>query len=150
MPKHNRGMRKSVKGRLHMAAPHVGEFKIWLREGGYRETTIEELVRLLACWTDWADGAGFTVDTVLGAFDASGVAFMGSRTGKLVLNAGALFIRHLQDRGVAPRFERPTPQKKVWAILNAFRTWMRSHRGIAESSRYLSGDPCRASCDAGR
>ena len=39
MPKHNRGMRKSVKGRLHMAAPHVGEFKIWLREGGYRETT---------------------------------------------------------------------------------------------------------------
>ena len=59
---------------------------------------------------------------------------MGSRTGKPVLNAGALFIRHLQDRGVAPRFERPTPQKRVWAILNAFRTWMRSHRGIAESS----------------
>ena len=134
MPKHNRGMRKSVKGRLHMAAPHVEDFKSWLRDGGYRETTIEELVRLLACWTDWAHASGFTVDTVLGAFDASGVAFMGSRTGKLVLNAGALFIRHLQDRGVAPRFERPTPQKKVWAILNAFRTWMRSHRGIAKSS----------------
>jgi hypothetical protein len=54
MPKHNRGMRKRVKGRLHMAAAHVGEFKTWLRDHGYRVTTIEERVRLLACWTDWA------------------------------------------------------------------------------------------------
>lgn len=134
MPRQNRGIRKSVKRRLHMAAPHVEDFKSWLRDGGYKETTIEELVRLLACWTDWAHTRGFTVDTVLEAFDASRMAFTGNRNGKEVLNAGALFIRHLQDVGIVTRFERPTPQKKVWPILDAFRAWMRSHRGIAESS----------------
>jgi integrase/recombinase XerD len=133
MPRRNRGTRKSVKGRLHMAAPHIEDFRSWLRDGGYKTTTIKELVRLLASWTDWADAAGFTIDTVLSAFDASKVAFTERRTGRAVLNAAALFIRHLQDSGIVPRGERPTPQK-VRPILEAFRAWMRSHRGIAESS----------------
>ena len=80
MAKHNRGMRKRVKGRLHMAAPHVEEFKTWLRDGGYRKTTIEERVRLLACCTDWAAAASFTIDTVSAAFDAFGAAFGESRS----------------------------------------------------------------------
>jgi site-specific recombinase XerD len=135
MPKQNRGMRKSVAGRLHMAAPHVEDFKNWLRAGGYKETTIEELVRLLACWTDWAGTGGFTVDTVLEAFEASRIAFTGTRNGRAVLNAGALFIRHLQGRGIVMRVEGRLPQKKEeWPILDAFRAWMRSHRGIADSS----------------
>lgn len=45
MPEAKSRKRKNVKEPLHMADPH----------GGYRETTIEERVRLLACWTDWAD-----------------------------------------------------------------------------------------------
>lgn len=79
MPKHNRGMRKRVKGRPHMATPHIGELKTWLRDGGYRETPIEERVRLLACWTNWAAAAGFTIDTVSAAFGACGAAFGESR-----------------------------------------------------------------------
>jgi integrase/recombinase XerD len=134
MPKQNHGIRKSVKGRLHMAAPHVGEFKIWLREGGYRETTIEELVRLLACWTDWADGAGFTIDTVSAAFGASGAAAGESRNKREILNSAALFIRYLQDLGVVPRSQTSMPTRKAWPILGEFRTWMRSHRGITASS----------------
>ena len=134
MPTHNRGIRKSVKGRLHMAAPHVGEFKIWLRGGGYRETTIEELVRLLAYWTDWADAAGFTIDAVSAAFDEFGAVFKEGRKDREILNSAALFIHHLQDRGVVPRSQKPMPACKARPILNEFRTWMRSHRGIAESS----------------
>jgi integrase/recombinase XerD len=134
MPRQNRGMRKRVKGRLHMAAPYIDDFKSWLRNSGYKATTIEELVRLLAYWTDWAHAAGFTVNTALAAFDASRVAFKGSRTGREVINAGALFVRHLQDRGVVPRPQPSTPQKRVRPILDAFRAWMRSHRGIAEST----------------
>jgi hypothetical protein len=81
-----------------MAAPHVGEFKIWLRGGGYRETTIEELVRLLACWTDWADAAGFTIDRVSAALDSFGAAFGESRNKREILNSAALFIcRRLQS-----------------------------------------------------
>ena len=134
MPKHNRGLRKSVAKRLHMAAPHVGEFKIWLRDGGYRETTIEERVRLLAYWTDWAHACGFTIDTVSLAFGASGAAFGESRNKKEILNSAALFIRYLQDRGAVPRSQTPMPACKVRPLLDAFRTWMRSHRGIANSS----------------
>ena len=134
MPKHNRGMRKSVKGRLHMAAPHVGEFKTWLRDGGYRETTIEELVRLLACWTDWADAAGFTIETASAAFDEFGAAFKGGRKDREILNSAALFIRHLQDRGVIPRSQKPMPARKARPILDEFCAWMCSHRGIANSS----------------
>jgi site-specific recombinase XerD len=134
MPKHNRGNRKSVKGRLHMAAPHVAEFKIWLRDGGYRETTIEELVRLLACWTDWADAAGFTIDTVSPAFGASGAAFGEGRNKREILNSATLFIRHLRDRGVVPRPQTPMPAHKARPILDEFRAWMRSHRGITDSS----------------
>ena len=134
MPKHNRGMRKRVKGRLHMAAPHVEEFKTWLRDGGYRETTIEEWVRLLARWTDWADAAGFMIDTVSAAFDASGAAFGESRNKREILNSAALFIRYLQDRGIVPRSQTPMPARKVRPILDAFCDWMRSHRGIANSS----------------
>jgi hypothetical protein len=38
---------------VHLAAPNIEDFKSCLRDSGYKATTIEELVRLLACWTDW-------------------------------------------------------------------------------------------------
>jgi integrase/recombinase XerD len=134
MPKHNRGIRKSVAKRLHMAAPHVGEFKIWLRDGGYRETTIEELVRLLACWADWADAAGFTIDTVSTALDAFGAALRGSRKAREMLNSVALFVRYLRARGIVAQSQPSMLAPKWWSILDEFRAWMRSHRGIADSS----------------
>ena len=74
------------------------------------------------------------LDTILAGFDASTVVFKGSRTGNAALNAGALFIRHLQDRALVPRPRASAPPAEVWPILGGFRAWMRSHRGIAESS----------------
>ncbi len=72
------------------------------------------------------------LDTILAGFDASTVVFKGSRTGNAALNAGALFIRHLQDRALVPRPRASAPPTEVWPILGAFRACMRSHRGIAE------------------
>ena len=42
---------RSVSKRLSFAAPHIHGFTIWLREDGYSEATIKELIRLLAAWT---------------------------------------------------------------------------------------------------
>jgi integrase/recombinase XerD len=129
-----RGKRNSVKGRLHLSAPYIENFKNWLRDSGYKTTTIEELVRLLACWAEWAHAAGFALDTIVAGFDASAAVFKGSRTGNAVLNAGALFIRCLQYRGLVPRPQTSAPPTETWPIIGAFRAWMRSHRGITESS----------------
>ena len=52
---------RHVMKRLKFAAPHIDGFKEWLREAGYRAPTIEELVRLLAGWTDWMSASGFTL-----------------------------------------------------------------------------------------
>ena len=134
MSKRVGGKRKSVKQRLHLTSPYIEDFKSWLRDSGYKTTTIEELVRLLACWAEWIHAGGFMLDTILAGFDASTVVFKGSRTGNAALNAGALFIRHLQDRALVPRPRASAPPAEVWPILGGFRAWMRSHRGIAESS----------------
>jgi integrase/recombinase XerD len=134
MPKHNRGMPRRVKGRLHMAAAYVEDFKSWLRDGGYKETTIEEGVRLLACWTDWAHAGGFTIDTILAGFEASTTVFKGRKTAKRTLGAAALFIRYLRDRKLLPQPERPPAATEIWPLLGSFREWMRHHRGIADST----------------
>jgi hypothetical protein len=104
-----RNEEKCERAATHGRSSYREDFRSWLRDGGYKTTTIKELVRLLASWTDWAHAAGFTSDTVLSTFDASKVAFTERRTGREVLNAAALFIRHLQDPGIVPRGERPTP-----------------------------------------
>ena len=143
MSEKSRRKRQSVKGRLHFAAPYIENFKSWLRGSGDKATTIEERVHLLACWTDWVHGAGFTLDTILAGFDASAAVFKGSKTGNAVLNAAASFIRYLRDREIVPPAQTSASAKKGWPILDVFRAWMRSHRGIAEFlARCLSDNPC--------
>jgi hypothetical protein len=119
-----------VRARLYLAALYIEDFKSWLRDRGYKTTTIEELVRVLACWTDWAHAAGFTLDTIVAGHEASMAVFKGSRTA----TAGALFIRYLQDHSLVPQSLTSVPSTELWPILGAFHGWMRAHRGIAESS----------------
>jgi hypothetical protein len=51
--KQKRKQWSSVEGRLRFLAAHIDGFRSWLRGNGYKETTIVEIVRLLACWADW-------------------------------------------------------------------------------------------------
>ena len=137
MPKHNRGIRKSVKGRLHMAAPHVEEFKSWLRERRIPERRPSK--SWCGCSPIGRTGPTPRLHGRHGPRPPSthpGQLFKEGRTGQANTSMpAAFFIRHLQDRGVVPRFAKADAGKsKVRPILNAFRTWMRSHRGIAESS----------------
>jgi site-specific recombinase XerD len=93
-----------------------------------------ELVRLLACWAEWLQAAGFTVNNILAAFDASAATFKGSKTARAPRGAAALFIRYLRGQEALPSAPQPPSPIECWPILAAFRTWMRSHRGVADST----------------
>ena len=125
---------KSVDGRLRFLAAHTDGFRSWLHANGYRPTTIVEMMRLLACWADWVQAAGFTLDTILAGFAASAAVFKGRKTAKAPLGAGGLFIRYLQKQGTLPPPSRRPSPTETWPILGAFRAWMRSQRGVANST----------------
>jgi integrase/recombinase XerD len=123
------------------AADHVDHFADWLRCRGYRPRCIEDLLRALAGWTDWMCVAGFTAHDVLAAFSAcqaeletqSSVRY---RRGinRLTLTAASAYIRFLQAQGVVPPpVVSPAPSDR-WPMLGAFRSWMRRHRGLTEST----------------
>jgi hypothetical protein len=123
---------RRVKGRLHFAAPHIDGFKSWLRDIGYAASTIGEVVRLLADWTDWMHAAGFTFDAILAGYDASAAIFRGNKTTKAPFGAAALFIRYLRAERVLCQPIRPPSPAETWPIFGAFRAWMRRHRGLSE------------------
>lgn len=132
---------RSVSKRLSFAAPHIHGFTIWLREDGYSEATIKELIRLLAAWTAWMSVEGFSQDELAIGLDASKAASKDrTRTGvevigKAAVGAASLFIRYLRDQAVLPPpVSVPLPTER-WPILGAFRLWMREHRGLAESTQ---------------
>jgi len=125
---------QSVDDRLRWLATHVDGFKIWLRKKGYREVTITEVVRLLACWAAWVRTAGFDLDTIGAGFDASAAVFKGGRTARAPRGAAALFIRYLWEQAIIPTPERSPSAEETWPLLAAFRNWMREQRGVADST----------------
>jgi integrase/recombinase XerD len=132
--KQKRKQGKSVEGRLRFLGVHVDGFRSWLRRNGYRPTTIVELVRLLACWAEWLQATGFALDNILAGFDASAAAFKGGKTTRAPRGAGALFIRYLREQGALPSPPKPPSPMETWPILGAFRRWMRSQRGVTDST----------------
>jgi site-specific recombinase XerD len=125
---------QSVNDRLCWLAPHVDAFKTWLRKKGYREVTITEVVRLLACWAEWICAAGFDLDTIGAGFDASAAIFKGGRTVRAPRGAAALFVSFLREQAVIPTPERPPSAEETWPLLAAFRNWMREQRGVTNST----------------
>jgi integrase/recombinase XerD len=105
--KQKRKQSKSVEGRLRFLGVHVDGFGSWLRHNGYRPTTIVELVRLLACWAEWLQAAGFALDNILAGFAASAPAFKGGKTTRAPRGAAALFIRYLREQGALPSAPKP-------------------------------------------
>lgn len=123
------------------AADHVDHFADWLRSRGYRPRSIEDVLRALAGWTDWMCAAGFTAHDVLSAFSACKVELetqpsVRYRRGinRVTLTAASAYIRFLQGQGVVPPpVVSPAPSDR-WPMLGAFRSWMRQHRGLTEST----------------
>src|SRR6516165_9007472 len=54
-----------------MAADHAADFAQWLRGRRYTPLTIVERIRLLASWTHWARGEGYTLPSIREAHAAS-------------------------------------------------------------------------------
>lgn len=134
MPKEKHKHWRSVEGRLRIVAPHIPAFKAWLGAKGYSPATIAEEVRLLACWIEWARGAGFGLGTLAEAFDASAYAFKGGRTKRAPRGAAAIFVRYLREQGVLPEAPRAQTPLEKWPTLAAFRAFMRHERGVLDST----------------
>jgi len=132
--RHKRKQGKSVEGRLRVFSPHVDGFRSWLQRNGYRPPTIVEVVRLLACWAEWLQAAGFNLHNIVAGVEASTAIFKGSKTVRAPLGAGTLFIRYLREQGALPQLPAPPSPTERWPILGAFRSWMRSQRGVADST----------------
>jgi site-specific recombinase XerD len=123
------------------AADHIDGFADWLKGRGYRPRSIETLLISLAGWTDWMCANAFTASDVLSAFGACQAALetqphVRYRRGinRVSLMAAAVYIRYLRHRGVVPPPARPLSPTVRWPILSAFRSWMRQHRGLTEST----------------
>ena len=68
--------RQPVAERLHFARVYVPGFQTWLLEQSYSPNTIEELVRLLAIWTQWVHEQGYTLATIVDGYRASKPIFL--------------------------------------------------------------------------
>ena len=122
-------------------AEHVREFADWLDQQGFRPYTIADLLRTLSAWTAWMRRAGFA-DTDLRAGLVAYRLELGQRAeprdfnefGQRSLVAASRFMQFLQDRGIIEADAPPPSPISHWPLLGEFRTWMREHRGLAESS----------------
>jgi integrase/recombinase XerD len=122
-------------------AEHVDGFADGLHRQGYKPVTIDVALRSLAGWADWMRAAGFTAHDMLAGFAACRAELQARprpryRRGPNYhsLEAAALFIRYLRKQGVLPQpAPRPSPAD-LWPILGEFRSWMRQHRGLTDTS----------------
>jgi integrase/recombinase XerD len=123
------------------AADHIDAFADWLHLQGYKPTPIDSLLRSLAGWTDWMLAAGFTAQDFLAGFEACKAAIAqgprvrysrGPNQGSVA--AASVFIRFLQQRGELPLPAASPSDTDRWPLLGEFRSWMRTHRGLTETT----------------
>ena len=124
-----------------VAAVHIDSFADWLHGQGYRPNSIEIGLTSLAAWTDWMLTAGFTAQDLLPGFEACKLAVRKEQhvrysrgPNQQSVTAAALFIRFLRVRGELPAAVAPPSATERWAILGDFRSWMRAHRGLTETT----------------
>lgn len=123
------------------AADHVDAFTDWLHSQGYRPISIKNLLTALAGWTDWMLTAGFTAQDLLPGFEAcklevsneQRVHYRGGPNHKS-LTAASIFLRFLQQRGELATPVAPPSATDRWPVLMEFRSWMRTHRGLTETT----------------
>ncbi len=144
------------------AADYADHFADWLHGRGDRPATITDLLYPLASWTDWMRAAGFTTRDVLPAFEACKTHLESQRharyqrgVNRRSLTAASVSIRFLRERGVIPPPPMAPAPSDRWPMLGAFRSWMRQHRGLTETTldayqRVLLGLVERLGDDPGR
>ncbi len=123
------------------AADHIDGFADWLHRHRYSPITIDTTLRSLAGWTDWMRAAGFTEHDMLAGFASCSAELQTYRRVRYgrgpndhSLAAAALFIRFLREQGVLPPPAAPPSPADLWPVIGEFRSWMRLHRGLTETT----------------
>lgn len=120
---------------------HIDGFSDWLADRGYKSVSMDGRLRNLAPWSDWMRPAGFTQEGLAAGFIAYKQAL--AKEGRLrygngkyhgTVQAGALFIRFLQESGQVPDPASRTPAWTQWPLLGEYRAWMVQQRGVKETS----------------
>ena len=127
--------------RTGLAADHIDAFADWLQSHGYKPVSIGNLLRSLAGWTDWMLAAGFTAQDLLPGFEACKLSIEEEERVRYrrgpnhnSLTAASVFIRFLQHQGELPLPVTPPSASDLWPMLGEFRSWMRQHRGLTETT----------------
>lgn len=123
------------------AAPYIDDFADWLHRLGFTQVTIDFKLRCLANWTDWTRNAGFSADNILEGFEAGKTALKEDQRkpysrdlNKSAIVAATTYIRFLREKGnIARPPALPSPHD-TWPVLGEFRSWMRQHRGLQETT----------------
>ena len=127
--------------RAGAAAEYIDAFADWLHLHGYKPTSIDNGLTSLAAWTDWMLTAGFTAQDLLPGFEACKLAVSKEQRvrysrgpNQQSITAASLFIRFLRLQGeIPPPVAGPSATER-WPILGEFRSWMRAHRGLTETT----------------
>ena len=125
--------------RTGAAADHIDAFADWLHLRGYRPTSIDNRLTSLAAWTDWMLTAGFTdllpgLEACKSAVGKQQRVHYSRGPNQQSVTAASLFIRFLQLQGELPPPATPPSAAEQWPVLGEFRSWMHSHRGLAETT----------------
>jgi hypothetical protein len=85
--------------------------------------------------------AGFTAKEFVAGFDACKLATEEERCVRYrrgpnhhSVTAASVFIRFLQHQGELPLPVAPPSTSDIWPMLGEFRSWMRKHRGLTETT----------------
>lgn len=123
------------------AGTYITPFAIWLRQQGYSPVTVECTMRSLAAWVDWTEANGFSLASAPEAIEACAAALRsGPRQryargpNRASLAAARNLVRFLREKGVLPTPSPPPTLSERWPMIDAFRTWMRDHRGLTDST----------------
>jgi site-specific recombinase XerD len=127
--------------RTGVASEHIDTYADWLHLKGYKPTSIDNGLTSLAAWTDWMFTAGFTAHNLLSGFEACKLAVSKEQRvlysrgpNQQSITAASLFIRFLRLRGELPQPVAGPSATERWSILGEFRSWMRAHRGLTETT----------------
>src|SRR5271166_2737821 len=103
-----------------------------------------QLIRsnLQTCNTsDWMLAAGFTAQEFLVGFEACKLAVEQKQRvlysrgpNHYSVTAASVFIRFLQHQGELPLPATPPSASDLWPLLGEFRSWMRKHRGLTDTT----------------
>lgn len=123
------------------AGTHITPFANWLRQQGYSPVTIKRALRSLVGWFDWMVARGFDLSLAPEAIEACEAALpseprqrRGCGPNKASLAAARNLVRFLREEGVLPTPSPPPTLAERWPLIGRFRTWMRDHRGLTDST----------------